>query len=149
MARMGDHAWMPGAMVSTGLVVFSWAYFIWVGSISTIWPMFGIANQLLAAIALSIATTIIMNMGKVKFVWITLIPFLFLSINTLVAGWMSIRDNFWPLAVGANPSLQMQGYIDTVCTAAMMICVLIIIGAAARKWLQTLGPAAGAAVAEA
>ena len=148
-ARMGDHAWLPGAMISTGLVVFSWGYFIWVGSISTIWPMFGIANQLLAAISLSIATTIIMNMGKVKYAWITFIPFLFLSTNTLVGGWMSIRDNFWPLAVGANPKLQMQGYVDTVCTAAMMICVLIIIGAAARKWIAALGPAAGPAPAEA
>jgi len=148
-ARMGDHAWLPGAMISTGLVVFSWGYFIWVGSISTIWPMFGIANQLLAAISLSIATTIIINMGKLKYAWITFLPFLFLSTNTLVGGWMSIRDNFWPLAIGANPKLQMQGYVDTVCTAAMMICVLIIIGAAARKWIAALGPSAGAAPAEA
>jgi carbon starvation protein len=89
-ARMADHAWLPGAMVSTGLVVFAWAYFIWMGSISTIWPMFGIANQLLAAISLSIATTIIMNSKKAKYAWITLVPFVFLSTNTLLGGWMSI-----------------------------------------------------------
>ena len=148
-ARMGDHAWLPGAVISTGLVVYAWAYFIWVGSISTIWPMFGIANQLLAAISLSIATTIIMNMGKAKYAWITFIPFVFLSTNTLLGGWMSIRDNFWPLAIGANPKLQMQGYVDTVCTAAMMICVLIIIGAAVRKWTQALGPSARPTPAEA
>ena len=148
-ARMADHAWMPGAMISTALVVYAWAYFIWVGSISTIWPMFGIANQLLAAISLSIATTIIMNSRKAKYAWITLVPFVFLATNTLLAGWMSIRDNFWPLAVGANASLQMQGYVDTVCTAAMMVCVLIIIGAAMRKWIQALGPSAGPAPVEA
>jgi carbon starvation protein len=147
--RFSDHAWMPGAMISTGLVVFGWGYFIWVGSISTIWPMFGIANQLLAAISLSIATTIIMNSRKAKYVWITLVPFLFLSTNTLIGGWMSIRDNFWPLTRNANPALQWQGYIDTVCTAAMMVCVLIIIGAAVRKWVRAMGDAPGAAPAEA
>jgi carbon starvation protein len=148
-ARMADHAWMPGAMISTGLVVFAWAYFIWMGSISTIWPMFGIANQLLAAISLSIATTIIMNSKKAKYAWITLIPFIFLSTNTLLGGWMSIRDNFWPLAMGSNPKLVTQGYVDTICTAAMMICVIIIIGAAIRKWIQALGPSTGASPVEA
>ncbi len=144
-ARMADHAWMPGAMISTGLVVFSWAYFIWVGSISTIWPMFGIANQLLASISLAIATTIIMNSRKAKYAWITLVPFVFLSVNTLVGGWMSVRDNFWPLTSNANQALRTQGYIDTVCTIAMMACVIIIIGAAIRRWIKTLGPEPGAA----
>src|SRR4051794_41532259 len=54
--KFGRPDWMPGAVVSTGLVVVGWSYFIWTGSIDTIWPMFGIANQLLAAIALSVAT---------------------------------------------------------------------------------------------
>jgi len=139
-ARMGDHAWMPGAMISTALVVFSWAYFIWVGSISTIWPMFGIANQLLAAISLAIATTIIMNSKKAKYAWITLVPFVFLSTNTLVGGWMSVRDNFWPLTKNASATLRTQGYIDTFATLAMMACVLIIIAAAIRRWIKTMGP---------
>ncbi len=148
-ARMADHAWLPGAMVSTGLVVFAWAYFIWMGSISTIWPMFGIANQLLAAISLSIATTIIMNSKKAKYAWITLVPFIFLSTNTLLGGWMSIRDNFWPLAMGSNAKLVTQGYVNTICTAAMMVCVIIIIGAAIRKWIQAMGTGVGAAAIEA
>ena len=80
---------------------------------------------------------------------VTFVPFVFLSTNTLVAGWMSIRDNFWPLAMGTNPQLRTQGYVDSICTAAMMICVVIIIGAAVRKWIQAMGPAAGAAPAQA
>jgi carbon starvation protein len=148
-ARMGDHAWMPGAMISTGLVVFSWAYFIWVGSISTIWPMFGIANQLLASISLAIATTIIMNSRKAKYAWITLLPFVFLSVNTLVGGWMSVRDNFWPLTANANATLRTQGYIDTFATLAMMICVLVIIAAAIRRWIKAMGPEPGTAQAAA
>ena len=62
-APFGRHDWMPGAMVSTLLVVAAWGYFIWAGSISTIWPMFGIANQLLASVALAVGTTIIINVG--------------------------------------------------------------------------------------
>ncbi len=144
-AKFGDHAWMPGAMISTSLVVFGWAYFIWVGSISTIWPMFGIANQLLAAISLAIATTIIMNSKKAKYAWITLLPFTFLATNTLVGGWMSVRDNFWPMTASANAALRSQGYVNSVATVAMMICVLIIIGAALRRWIKALGPGPGAA----
>jgi carbon starvation protein len=148
-ARMADHAWMPGAMLSTALVVVSWSYFIWVGSISTIWPMFGIANQLLASIALAIATTIIINIGKAKYAFVTLVPFVALTVTTLTAGWMSIRDNFYPLAVGPNAAKHMQGWIDTLATAAMMICVLIIIGAAMRKWIKAIGPNPSAAEAAA
>ena len=70
---------MPGACVTTALVVLAWAYFIWTGSISTIWPMFGVANQLLACVALSVGTTILVNMGKVQYIWVTLVPLMFLS----------------------------------------------------------------------
>jgi carbon starvation protein len=148
-ARMADHAWMPGAVLSTGLVVFGWAYFIWVGSISTIWPMFGIANQLLASIALAIATTIIMNSGKARYAWVTIVPFVFLSVNTLVGGWMSITGNFWPLTAIATASVRWQGYVNTVSTLAMMVCVLIIIGAAIRRWIRSMGAQAGPAPAAA
>jgi len=59
-------------------------------------------------------------------------------VAVLVAGYMSVRDNFWPKAIGANPALHVQGYIDTICTIIMMICVVIILGSAARRWLQVL-----------
>src|ERR687898_624036 len=68
-APFGRHDWMPGAVVSSVLVVSAWAYFIWAGSISTIWPMFGIANQLLAAVALAVGATIIINAGRVRYAW--------------------------------------------------------------------------------
>ena len=55
----------------------AWGYFIWTGSISTIWPMFGIANQLLASVALAVGTTIIINTGKVRYAWVTLVPLSF------------------------------------------------------------------------
>ncbi|HEY7475733.1 MAG TPA: carbon starvation protein A, partial [Vicinamibacterales bacterium] len=64
--------WMPGSFITTGIVVVAWAYFISTGNISTIWPMFGIANQLLAAVALAVGTTILINMGRARYAWVTL-----------------------------------------------------------------------------
>ena len=71
-APMARQEWLPGSIVSTLLVVCAWGYFIWTGSISTIWPMFGIANQLLASVALAVGTTIIVNSGKARYAWVTL-----------------------------------------------------------------------------
>jgi carbon starvation protein len=100
--------------------------------------MFGIANQLLAAVALAVGTTIIINIGRAKYAWITFVPLCFVSTTTLTAGYMSVRDNFWPMAVGANPAVRVQGYVDSICTAIMMACVVIILTSAARRWLMVL-----------
>jgi carbon starvation protein len=130
--------WVPASVVSTTLVVLAWAYFIWTGSIDTIWPMFGIANQLLGAVALAVGTTIIINIGRAKYAWVTFVPLCFVAVTTLTAGYQSVRDNFWPKAVGPNPALHIQGYVDSVCTVIMMICVVIILASAARRWMLVL-----------
>jgi carbon starvation protein len=129
------HDWLPGALITTSLVVFAWAYFIWTGNISTIWPMFGIANQLLASVALAVGTTVLVNMGRSRYAWVTVIPLALLSANTLVAGWLIVRDSFWPMAVGANDALRFQGALNSALTLTMMLLVVIILGAAVRKWL--------------
>jgi carbon starvation protein len=136
--------WMPGTVISTGLVVFGWGYFIWTGSISTIWPMFGISNQLLAVVALLIGTTIIINLGRARYVWVTVIPLCFLSTTTLSAGFLSVRDNFWPLAVGPDPSRHFQGYLDSALTVIMMACVVIILVTAIRRWVAAFRARAAA-----
>src|SRR5215203_4016621 len=82
-APMARQEWLPGSIISTLIVVVSWGYFIWAGSISTIWPMFGIANQLLASLALAVASTIIINMGKARYAWVTIVPMSFVSVTTL------------------------------------------------------------------
>jgi len=133
--RMADHGWLPGAMISTGLVVVSWSYFIWTGSISTIWPMFGIANQLLATVALAVGTTVIINSGRGQYAWVTLAPMCFVATTTLTAGFLSVRDNFWPMAMGLRPGQPFQGYMNTGLTVVMMTCVAIILIAAIRTWL--------------
>jgi len=134
----GRTQWLPSALISTALIVSAWAYFIWTGNISTIWPMFGVANQLLAAVALAVGTAIILNIGRSRYAWVTFVPLCFVTTTTITAGYMSVRDNFWPMAVGADPALQVQGYVNTICTVIMMICVVIILTACARRWLMVL-----------
>jgi len=137
-APFGRHDWIPGAMITTGLVVAAWAYFIWAGSISTIWPMFGIANQLLASVALAVGTTVIINAGRARYAWVTLLPLSFVSITTLTAGALSVRDNFYPMAIGPNPALHFQGYLNSIVTIVMMACVLVILTSAVLRWVGVL-----------
>jgi carbon starvation protein len=132
------HDWLPGALISTLLVVGGWAYFIWAGSVSTIWPMFGIANQLLASVALAVGTTVIINAGRARYAWVTLLPLSFVSVTTLTAGVLSVRDNFYPMAIGADPALHVQGYLNSVLTIVMMICVLVILTSAVLRWMAVL-----------
>src|ERR1700730_15762369 len=131
--KLEEPNWQPGAVVTTGVVVAAWAAFIWSGSISTIWPMFGIANQLLAAVALCVATTVIINSGKARYSWITIIPLSFVGSTTLVAGWESITDNFWPLT--QRPETAVQGYINVSLTAIIMTAAVIILADSIRHWL--------------
>ncbi len=143
------HEWVPGAMVSTFLVVSSWAYFIWAGSISTIWPMFGVANQLLASVALAVGTTVIINAGHSRYAWVTLMPLSFVSVTTLTAGALSVRDNFYPMAIGADLTTHFQGYLNSILTVVMMLLVLVILASAILRWVKvlngTLKPAESAA----
>src|SRR5262249_19038811 len=111
---LGRTNWVVGSTLSTSLIVLGWGYFIWTRKISTIWPMFGIANQLLAAVALAVGTTIIINLGRLKYAWVTFMPLCFVATTTLTAGYMSVRDNFWPMAVGTDAALRVQGYVDSM-----------------------------------
>ena len=131
--KLEEPNWLPGSVITSALVVTAWAAFIWSGSISTIWPMFGIANQLLAAVALCVATTILINSGKAKYSWVTLLPLSFVSTTTLVAGWESITDIFWPLS--QKPETAMLGYINVSLTAIIMFAAVIILIDSIRRWL--------------
>ncbi|OGU65395.1 MAG: carbon starvation protein CstA, partial [Ignavibacteria bacterium RIFCSPHIGHO2_02_FULL_56_12] len=128
--------WIPGNMIATSVIVFGWAWFIWNGSISMIWPMFGTANQLLAAVALCVGTTYIINSGRARYAWVTAIPMIFVSTTTLTAGYMNIVQNFWPLTATSDKAT--QGYVTSVLTAIMMVCAVIIIYEALKKWHRVL-----------
>jgi carbon starvation protein len=130
--------WLPGTLGSTMVIVFSWAYFIWTGNISSVWPLFGVANQLLAVVALAVATTLVINIGRQKYVWIVFLPLCFVSITTLTAGVLNIRDNYWPMAVGPDASVHLQGYVNSLCTGIMLLCAVIILVETSRRSLSVL-----------
>jgi carbon starvation protein len=132
--KLEEPNWLPGSIITSAVVVAAWSGFILTGSISTIWPMFGIANQLLAAVALCVATTVIINMGKARYAWVTIAPLAFVGTTTLVAGYQSIRDIFWPQA--QNPLTSTQGYINTSLTALIMTAAVIVIADSIRTWLS-------------
>ncbi len=126
--------WLPGTIISSLMVVLGWSYFILTGSISTIWPMFGVANQLLAVIALCVGTTVIINLGKRKYIWVTLIPMTFVAVTTLTAAWQNVFDNFLPLA--AKPGKAFIGYTNAALTIAMMVCAVVMLATSIRRWLS-------------
>ncbi len=126
--------WLPGNLISSGLVVIFWGYFIYTGSVSTIWPMFGSANQLLATIALAIGTSYLINNGKAKYAWITLIPMLFVGITTITAGIMNILGIYIPQL--GTPKHHLQGIINLVLTLVIMTCVVIIVKDAIPSWIR-------------
>ncbi len=136
--KWGDTNWAPSALTSSGIMVLLWAYFIWTGSIDTIWPLFGVANQLLGSVALAVGTTIIINMGRARYAWVTAAPLTFLTVSTLYGGYLNVRDNYWPKAIGADPTRVVEGYVDSICTVIMMVCAVIILAAAARRWALVL-----------
>ena len=129
--KFENTSWLPGTIASTALVVFAWSYFILTGSISQIWPMFGIANQLLAAVALCVGTTVIINAGRVKYAWTTMFPLGFVASTTLYAGWRSIFDNFLQLGTFA-------GTLDAALTSILMACVIVILVASVRAWIRAM-----------
>ena len=128
--------WLPANILATAVVVFAWAYFIWTGSIGTIWPMFGTANQLLAAVALSVSTSAIINAGKGRYAWVTAVPMLFVATTTLAAGWLNITDTY--ILLMERPGTLVQGVVNTVLTIVMMVCAGVVLVEAARRWYRVL-----------
>ena len=134
---MEDTNWLPGTILCTGLVVFFWAFLILTGNVSTIWPMFGTANQLLASVALAVATSAIINSGKARYAWTTLIPLLFVATTTLTAAWLNIWDNFLPLAK-AHPEQAGSAYLKVGLTVVIMACAVVILWESFHRWYQIL-----------
>ncbi len=131
---LGRVDWLPGTLLSTALIVAGWTYFILTGSITTIWPMFGIANQLLAALALAIGTTILVNAGRARYAWTTAVPMAFVAVTTLTAGFLSVRNNFLPMTRLPDPGKVVQGWINSTLTIVMMVCVIFVLVEAVIAW---------------
>src|SRR5204863_2441409 len=103
---LGDLNWPPAAALATGLVVSGWGYFIYTGSVDTIWPMFGMANQLLAVIALAAVTTWLINSGRGRYAPVTLLPMAFVATTTSTAAYSEITGKFWNMTQQAGTAVR-------------------------------------------
>jgi carbon starvation protein len=129
---LGRTNWMPGTIAASALVVVSWGYLISSGSVSTIWPMFGVANQLLAALALSVATTIILKTSKARYALTTFIPMVFMFVMTLDASWKLF--NLFMGKAASNPAEAFTYRLDAMLVALMAILAITAVADSALKW---------------
>ncbi len=125
--------WIPGVLVSSGVVVGAWAYLVGTGNISTIWPMFGAANQLLGMLALCIGTTVLIKMWKSPYLWVTVLPMFFVGGITLTGSyemfWM-----FWKKASTAGAGQAFALYLDTVLVTLVAVLGIIVLSDSLRQW---------------
>jgi carbon starvation protein len=132
--------WTPGVLLSTSLVVLGWGALIWTGSIDTIWPMFGIANQLLAAIALTMITTYLVQEGRRRWIFITLIPLAFVTTTTLTASYQMVTGRFWTIfQQGRSDNVwakTIQGGLNITMTVFLVVSFFVILAYAATQWLS-------------
>ena len=124
--KFGDPHWLPGGIVASALISGAWGYIVLQGNLSTIWPIFGVSNQLLAIITLAISTVVICAMGKARFAWVTVIPWIFL---TVVIFWADYLNMF-------NIYLPKQEWLLFGVSAIMAILVIIVSVASARKCFE-------------
>jgi len=157
-APLGRTSWYPSIFVSSVLVVLAWGYFLYqgvidpLGGINSLWPLFGIANQLLAAIALAVATVVLVKMNRTRYAWVTVVPLAWLAAATLTAGWQKVfspdpalgflaHANSIAAAGGANAArLVFNDRVDAALALFFMAIVVVIIVASAREcWLIVAG----------
>jgi carbon starvation protein len=146
-------SWYPSILIASVLVVAGWGYFLYqgvidpLGGINSLWPLFGIANQLLAAVALCIATTIIIKMGKLRYAWVTLLPLAWLATATLTAGWQKVFSpdpklgfiaHAASLARSTDPNagrMIFNDRLDAGIALFFMAVVIVVIAASVREWV--------------
>ena len=151
---MGRTSWYPSIIFTSALIAGAWGYFLWqgvkdpLGGINSLWPLFGISNQLLATIALCVATTIIIKMGKSRYVFVTLIPLAWLVLVTFTASWQKMFDANPRIgflahahqlgANGGNARLIFNDRLDAVVTGVLMAMVVLIFSVSAAEWVRVL-----------
>lgn len=123
-----DNSWTPGVILTSALFTSAWGYLVYTGDISTIWPLFGMANQLLAACALIVGTTMLIRLGKAKYAWVTAVPGLLVFPTVMWAGYLNITGNFMPK----------QLYLLASMSVILMVLISIVFVAAFRRWSELL-----------
>lgn len=165
--KLGKTDWYPANILASALIVAGWGYFLYqgvvdpLGGINTLWPLFGIANQMLAVVALVVGTTILIKMGKTVYTWITVVPLAWLTAVTMTAGWQKMFHDdptvsFLKAAETYQQAIQngqimgpaksllemerivLNNQIDAILTLIFMVLVIIIILDAVRVWYKML-----------
>ena len=126
--KFNEKRWWPGVVITSLMFTGSWGYLVYTGDISTIWPLFGMSNQLLASVGLIIGTVMIIRLGKAKYAWITAIPGVGLAGITMWAGYLSIMNNFLPKKL----------YLLSSMAVIVMTLMLIVMVGAFRRVMKLL-----------
>jgi carbon starvation protein len=167
-APFGRVSWYPAVVLSSALIVAMWGHFLYqgvidpLGGINSLWPLFGISNQLLATVALCVGTTIIIKMGKSRYAWVTMLPLAWLTIVTMTAGWEKLFSpdaklgflshahliegqmaaNALPAAIKTLTDARrvvFNDYLDAAVAAFFMVSVVVILADSVREWWAVLG----------
>ncbi|MGG7440353.1 carbon starvation CstA family protein [Chryseobacterium arthrosphaerae] len=128
MPKFNDKNWIPGIIISSLLFTFAWGYLVYTGNVSSIWPLFGISNQLLAACGLIVCTTMLIRMNRGKYALCSAIPGVFMAIITFWAGYLQVTTIYIPKG---------QYLLAALAVTAMVLMLIVFIGAF-RKWYQLL-----------
>ncbi|MEQ1948824.1 MAG: carbon starvation CstA family protein [Bryobacteraceae bacterium] len=156
--KLGQANWMPGLLGTSAAIVAAWGYFLYqgvidpLGGINSLWPLFGIANQLLAAVAFCVATTVLIKMHGAKYMWVTCVPLVWLVTVCFVAGWQKIFDASPALgflaqaeALARGPqnattaALIFNARLDAAVTGVFLVLVAVILVDSIRVWMNILG----------
>jgi carbon starvation protein len=162
---LGRVSWMPGVILTSAAVVAAWGFFLIqgvrdpLGGINSLWPLFGIANQLLAAVALSVATTVLVKMHRARYMWITSVPLAWLVVVTFTAGWQKIfsplprvgflaqaaqlqsalaAGGLTPVQAAETRTLIFNAQLDAAVCGVFLVLVATILTASLRLWVGIL-----------
>jgi carbon starvation protein len=131
--RFADPAWLPGATLSSLAIVAGFSWFILTGNIATIWPMFGVANQLLATAALAVGTTILLREApRASHALVTLLPMLFVATTTISAGVLSVVQIYVPMS--RAPETRLVGTVNATVTTALLVGVIVLLVGCVARW---------------
>jgi len=165
--RFGQTSWLPSVLLASGAVCAAWGYFLYqgvvdpLGGINSLWPLFGISNQLLAAVALCVATTILIKMGRQRYLWVTLGPLVWLIVVTMTAGYQKVFSADPKLgflahaatlagsAIPNAPRLIFNDRLNAAVALFFMMVVAMLVFTSAREWWLVLSRRKPAVVHEA
>src|SRR6185503_2428645 len=165
---IGRVSWYPAVVGTSAIFVLMWGHFLYqgvidpLGGVNSLWPLFGISNQLLAAVALCVGTTVIIKMGKARYTFVTLTPLAWLVAVTMSAGWAKVFSDDPKLGflahagllrsavesgtlpagvktVAAARQMLFNDYLDAAVAAFFMVSVVVILADSLREWISVLG----------